>query len=191
MDSRGHGRSSRDETPYSYELMASDVIGLMDYLQLKKASIVGWSDGGILALMLAIHYPTRVNKIFVQAANTDPSMILDISQSDVFNSYLERVEEEYIHFSPTPDDFDDFLDAVVTMWTTQPQITEEQLQSISAHTWIVVGDHDEAINREDTYYMARTIPYAGLLIQPEVSHFSMIQDPEQYTEDVVQLLKMK
>ena len=50
MDSRGHGRSSFDETPISYEVMASDVLGLMDHLGLEKADIVGWSDGAIIGL---------------------------------------------------------------------------------------------------------------------------------------------
>jgi pimeloyl-ACP methyl ester carboxylesterase len=54
MDSRGHGRSSRDERPFGYELMASDVIGLMDYLKIQKAAIVGWSDGAIIGLVIAI-----------------------------------------------------------------------------------------------------------------------------------------
>lgn len=59
MDSRGHGRSTRNEQPYSYDLMASDLVGLMDYLKIKKAAIVGWSDGAILGLDIAIN-PIRI-----------------------------------------------------------------------------------------------------------------------------------
>ena len=73
MDSRGHGRSSFDETPISYELMASDVLGLMDHLGIDKASIVGWSDGGIIGLELAIHHPERLNKVVAYGANFDPT----------------------------------------------------------------------------------------------------------------------
>jgi pimeloyl-ACP methyl ester carboxylesterase len=54
MDSRGHGRTTRDARPYGYDLMADDVIALMDGLKIRKADIVGWSDGGIIGLDLAI-----------------------------------------------------------------------------------------------------------------------------------------
>lgn len=60
MDSRGHGRSTRDSRPYGYDLMADDVVALMDVLKVPKADIVGWSDGGILGLDLAMRYPDRV-----------------------------------------------------------------------------------------------------------------------------------
>src|SRR6266853_6524439 len=63
MDSRGHGRSTRDPRPYGYDLMADDVVALMDVLKVPKADIVGWSDGAILGLDLAMRYPHRVGKI--------------------------------------------------------------------------------------------------------------------------------
>ena len=72
MDSRGHGRSTRNDEPYGYDLMASDVIALMDYLKIKKAAVVGWSDGAILGLDIAIHHPERLTKLFAFAANSDP-----------------------------------------------------------------------------------------------------------------------
>src|SRR6516162_1063173 len=84
MDSRGHGRSTRDERPYGYDLMASDVLGLMDFLKLPKAAIVGWSDGAILGLDIAIHHPQRLTKLFAFAANSDPSGVADIAHSPVF-----------------------------------------------------------------------------------------------------------
>ena len=59
IDSRGHGHSTRDEQPYSYELMASDVLAVMDHLQLEKAAFVGWSDGACTALVLARNAASR------------------------------------------------------------------------------------------------------------------------------------
>lgn len=70
MDSRGHGRSTRDDRPYGYDLMADDVVALLDYLGVKRAAIVGWSDGAILGLDLALRYPSRVSKVFAFAANS-------------------------------------------------------------------------------------------------------------------------
>src|SRR6202022_1079499 len=60
IDSRGHGRSTRDARPYTYELMASDVLAVMDVLHLKRAGLVGWSDGACSALVLAAKAPSRV-----------------------------------------------------------------------------------------------------------------------------------
>lgn len=95
MDSRGHGRSSRDATPYGYDLMASDVLALMDYLKIPKAAIVGWSDGAIIGLDIAMTHPERLTKLFAFAANSDPSGVADISASKVFNDYIARAGEEY------------------------------------------------------------------------------------------------
>jgi pimeloyl-ACP methyl ester carboxylesterase len=189
VDSRGHGRSTHDERPYGYDLMASDVLGLMDFLKLPKAAVVGWSDGAILGLDIAIHHPERLSKLFAFAANSDPSGVADITQSTVFNAYIARAEKEYQVLSPTPDQYKSFVDQISKMWETEPHFTAEQLRVITVPTWIVDADHDEAIKRENTEFMANAIPNAGLLIQPAVSHFSFLQDPRQFTNDVLHFLR--
>ena len=73
MDSRGHGRSTRDERPFSCELLATDVLALMDALHLKTPGLVGWSDGACTALILAKKNPSRVAGVFFFACNMDPS----------------------------------------------------------------------------------------------------------------------
>src|SRR3981189_3467955 len=70
MDSRGHGRSTRDARPYGYDLMADDIVALMDSLKIGRADIVGWSDGGILGIDLAMRHKDKVGKVFAFAANT-------------------------------------------------------------------------------------------------------------------------
>jgi pimeloyl-ACP methyl ester carboxylesterase len=189
MDSRGHGRSTRDDRPYGYDLMASDVLGLMDFLKLPRAAIVGWSDGAILGLDIAIHHPERLTRLFAFAANSDPSGVADIAQSPVFNAYIARAEKEYAALSPTPDQYKSFFAQISKMWETQPNFTAEQLHGITVPVWIVDADHDEAIKRENTEFMAGAIPNAGLLIQPWVSHFSFLQDPPQFTHDVLHFLE--
>ncbi len=189
MDSRGHGRSTRNDQPYGYDLMASDVVALMDYLKIKKAAVVGWSDGAILGLDIAIHHPERLTKLFAFAANSDPSGVADISKSPVFNAYIARAEKEYEKLSATPTQYNAFLDQIGKMWATQPNFTKEQLNAITTPTWIVDADHDEAIKRENTEFMAAQIPGAGLLLQPEVSHFSFLQDRDQFNRDVLHFLE--
>lgn len=188
MESRGHGRSSRDQEPYGYDLMASDVVGLLDHLKIRKAAIVGWSDGAIIGLDIAMKHPERVTKLFAFAANSDPSGVADIASSDVFNAYIARAGEEYKRLSPTPTEYKSFVAEITKMWESQPKWTASDLAAIKVPTWIVDGDHDEAIKRENTEFMAASIPGAGLLIQPEVSHFSFLQDPEQFNDDVLRFL---
>jgi len=189
MDSRGHGRSTRNEEPYGYDLMEGDVVALMDFLKIKKAAIVGWSDGAILGLDLAMRHPERVSKLFAFAANSDPSGVADIAQSPVFNAFIARAEKEYEKLSPTPTEYQAFLAQITRMWETQPNWTAADLQRIAIPTWIVDADHDEAIKRENTLFMAAQIPNAGLLLQPAVSHFSFIQDPDQFSADVLHFLQ--
>ncbi len=189
MDSRGHGRSTRNEQPYGYDLMAADVIGLMDYLKIPKAVIVGWSDGAIIGLDIAMHHPERVSKLFAFAANSDPSGVADIAKSPVFNAFIARAEKEYEKLSPTPHQYQTFLAQITKMWETQPNWTAADLSRITVPTWIVDADHDEAIKRTNTEFMAASIPNAGLLLQPQVSHFSFLQDPEQFTTDVLHFLQ--
>jgi pimeloyl-ACP methyl ester carboxylesterase len=188
MDSRGHGRSTRNKQPYGYDLMASDVLGLMDYLKIRQAAIVGWSDGAIIGLDIAMHHPDRVSKLFAFAANSDPSGVADISNNPVFKAFIVRAGKEYEHLSPTPTQYDAFVDQITKMWATQPHWTAADLEKIRVPTWIVDADHDEAIKRENTEFMAAHIPGAGLLIQPEVSHFSFLQDPQQFNGDVLHFL---
>jgi pimeloyl-ACP methyl ester carboxylesterase len=189
MDSRGHGRSTRNAEPYGYDLMAADVLGLMDFLKIPKAAIVGWSDGAILGLDIAMHHPERVSKLFAFAANSDPNGVADIAHSPVFNAYIARAEKEYRKLSPTPGGYQDFLAQITKMWETQPNWNAADLQRVAVPTWIVDADHDEAIKRDNTEFMAANIPDAGLLLQPAVSHFSFLQDPAQFTADLLHFLQ--
>ncbi len=189
MDSRGHGRSTRDARPYGYDLMADDVVGLMDVLKLPKADIVGWSDGAILGLDLAIRYSNRVSKVFAFAANTVPSGVNDdVEKNPTFGAFIKRARQEYEKYSATPREYDLFLEQISKMWASEPNWTDAQLKAITAPVLVVDGDHDEAIKREHTEYIAATIPGAGLLILPNASHFAFLQDPDLFSYAVLHFL---
>ena len=68
-ESRGHGRSTRRAEPFGYDLMASDYLALLDYLKIARVVLVGWSDGGIIGLDIAMKNPERLSNRFAQAAN--------------------------------------------------------------------------------------------------------------------------
>lgn len=192
VDSRGHGRSTRDAKPFGYDLMADDVIALLDKLKIKKADIVGWSDGAILGLDLAIRYPDRVGKIFAFAANTVTSGVKEgVEKNPTFAAYIERAGKEYGKLSATPKEYDAFVTQISQMWSSQPSWTEAQLKTIKAPVLVVDGDHDEAIKREHTEYIAATIPGAGLLILPNASHFAFLQDPALFNAALLTFLDGK
>jgi len=189
MDSRGHGRSTRSEAPYSYHLMAEEVIGLLDALKMQRVNVVGWSDGGIIGLDLALNHPDRLDRLFAFGANADVSGAKDgLDKNPVFAAYLQRVPGEYRSLSPTPDQWDSFSAAMLKMWETQPSFTAAQLRSINVPTTIADGEYDEAVRREHTEYMASTIPGARLVILPHVSHFAMLQNPAEFDAAVLAFL---
>ena len=189
MDSRGHGRSTRDARPYGYNLMADDVVGLMDVLKLPKADIIGWSDGAILGLDLAIRHSNRVGKIFAFAANTMTSGVKDdVEKNPTFAAFIQRAKQEYERYSSTPREYDSFYEQISKMWASEPNWTDGQLAAITAQVQVADGDHDEAIKREHTEYIATTIPHAGLLLLPNASHFAFLQDPDFFNYAVLHFL---
>lgn len=191
MDSRGHGRSTRDAKPYGYDLMASDVIGLLDFLKIKKVALVGWSDGAIIGLDIAMHHPERLSKLFAFAANYDTSGVADATNNQVVDAYIARAGEEYAKLSSTPTEYKSFVDQITHMWSTQPHWTKADFAKIKTPTWIVDGDHDEMVKTDQPRTMADWMPEAGLLIEPDVSHFAFIQAPQQFNADVERFLKTR
>jgi pimeloyl-ACP methyl ester carboxylesterase len=188
IDSRGHGRSTWNGGPITYSLMASDVIALMDALQIPQAALVGWSDGAIIGLDIAIHHPDRLTRLFAFGANSNVSGVKSAEGSATFAAYDRRVREEYHQLSPAPTELDTFYDYMQKMWDSEPDFSDAQLRSISVPTWIVDGDRDEIIRREDTDRMARLIPGARELILSRTSHFAFLQDPKQFNEALLHFL---
>lgn len=180
-DSRGHGRSTRDAQPYGYDLMASDYVALLDHLKVDKVDLVGWSDGGIIGLDIAMKHPERLNRLFAHAANittdgVDPS----VAEDSVFGAYIGKMAGDYAKMSPTPDQFDAFVAQISEMWATQPNWADADVAAITVPTTVVLGEHDEAITRAHTDKIAGLIPGATEVILPGTSHFAMLQDPAAY-----------
>jgi Predicted hydrolases or acyltransferases (alpha/beta hydrolase superfamily) len=188
IDSRGHGRSTRDIRPYSYELMASDVLAVMDTLNIEKAALVGWSDGACTALVLASNDPARAAGVFFFACNMDPSGTKEIEFGPTLQRCFSRHVQDYKQLSETPDQFDAFSEAVGLMQRTQPNYSEQELAQISVPVAIVQSEQDEFIKREHAEYLARSIPHAEFVLLPGVSHFAPLQRPEQFNAALLAFL---
>jgi pimeloyl-ACP methyl ester carboxylesterase len=169
VDSRGHGRSTRDARPYRYELMASDVLAVMDTLQLERAALVGWSDGACVAMVLG---------------STKP-----FAPTPVIERCFSRQAKDYAQLSSTPDDFEAFVGAVSTMMKTEPNYSADDLALIDVPVAIVQSEHDEFIKPEHADYLARSIPGAELILLPGVSHFAPLQRPAQFNRAMLDFLR--
>jgi len=188
IDSRGHGRSTRDARPFSYELMASDVLAVMDTLHLEKVSLVGWSDGACTALVLAAKAPSRTASVFFFACNMDPTGVKPFEATPTLNRCFARHTKDYAELSATPEHFKDFVAAVTLMQQTQPNYSAHDLAKISVPVVIVQSEHDEFIRSEHAAYLARSIPNAELVVLNGVSHFAPLQRPEQFNTAILAFL---
>jgi len=189
MDSRGHGRSTRDARPFSYELMASDVLAVMDATKLAKAALVGWSDGACTALVLAHRAPHRVSSVFYFACNMDPSGVKsDIEPSERLQRCWSRHSADYARLSATPGDFKQFAAAVQLMQRTQPNFSRQDLGEIRVPVAVVQSEDDEFITQEHATYLSRSIPDAELVWLHAVSHFAPLQRPDLFNRAICTFL---
>ncbi len=188
-DSRGHGRSTMSDQQIGYALMASDVLALLDYLEIDAVNLLGWSDGGIIGLDIAINHPDRLIKLVAYGANYVPSGVRsDVGDNARFNEYVEMAAGDYVRLSPNPDGFDAFLENIGNMWATEPNYTAEQLNSITVPTLILDGLLEEAIYPEHALEMASLIPTADLLLMGGVGHFAMWEATDEFNDIVLDYL---
>ena len=188
IDSRGHGHSTRDDKPFAYQRLATDVLAIMDHLAIDKAHFVGWSDGACTALILADHHPERVAGVFYFACNMDPSGALPFVPTPVIDNCLSRHKADYAALSATPDAFDDFMQAVGAMQGSQPDYSAAQLAGIDTPVTVAHSTGDEFIRPEHAAYLAATIPGARLVTLEGVTHFAPLQRPELFNAAILDFL---
>ncbi len=190
LDTRGHGRSTTSTLPYSYALLAEDVIALLDELQVDKVDIVGWSDGGTVGYQLGLAAPARVNRLLAFGANATLDGLKEgYGLTPTFQAYIARAEVEYRALSPNPGDFAAFLDAISAMWASETVQSVPMLSAITFPVTVMIAEHDEALKMTHVEAIAEAIPNADLVVLPNVSHFALIQAPEQFDKAVVLILE--
>jgi pimeloyl-ACP methyl ester carboxylesterase len=188
-DSRGHGRSTRSKDAFGYTLMADDYLALLDHLHVDRTALVGWSDGGIIGLDIAIRHPDRLSRLFAFAANYVPDGLKEtVGDDPTFNAYIAQASEAYAKLSPTPDEFGVFVDQISQMWANEPNYTKDQIRGILVPTVVFDGEHDEAIKPEHTAEIAALIPGSQLVIMKDASHFAMWQKPDEFNATVLDFL---
>jgi pimeloyl-ACP methyl ester carboxylesterase len=173
IEQMGHGRTADlMDRPFHYHNMAEDTVELTRQLGIETFSVIGYSDGGIIGLDIAIHHPERVTKLVVTGANcsTDGYTAENLEWVRSFDPNAEPVSDAYARLSPDgADHWPILLGRLKPMWMVEPSLTREQLQSIEAPTLIIVGDGD-IVTPEHAVEMFRTIPGAQLCVVPHAGH---------------------
>lgn len=172
MDSRDHGKSGDSPGPLTYEAMAGDLAALLEELKAEPAYVLGWSDGGIEALILGMKHPAKVSKIAAMAANLNPSdaalypEVIALAQGmlEEQNKATPRNEREY---------------KVTSMLLVEPHIDVAALGAIQAPTLILSGDTD-LIRLEHTLDIFEHIPNAELCVFPGSTHAIPFDDPATF-----------
>jgi pimeloyl-ACP methyl ester carboxylesterase len=178
VDSRAQGKSEDMQDSLSFEMMADDFDALLDKLHLDSCNLLGWSDGGINGLLLAIRYPDKVKRLAITGANLWPDSTA-ISGADYLwgLNYYDTLGK----IPQTPEV--SHSRKLVKLDLFEPHITRDQLQQIKCPVLVIGGDHD-IILPEHTIYIYKSIPNAFLWILPNSSHATLIDYKEQFNEVV-------
>lgn len=186
IDARAQGQSSRGTLPLSYELFADDAIAVLDQLGVRAAHVVGHSDGGIVALLLARDHASRVLSIVAGGANLTPEGVID--EWDTPGSVRGNLAwASWVEGADVPQEVDATLvpsaDATRTsaellqLMLDEPHIEAASLAAIRCPACVLVGEHD-CIAREETEAIAAAIPHARLVTVPKVGHSIPRQAPD-------------
>jgi pimeloyl-ACP methyl ester carboxylesterase len=181
MDSRDHGRSSDSAATLTYEKMADDLAALIDHLGLGAVDLLGWSDGGIEALLLGMRHPAKVKKLAVMAANLNPNG-LHPGAIAVFQDVLAGLPAD---LDSTPAQRRERKTAELVLH--EPNIPPEALAAIVAPTLVIAGDHD-VIREGHTVEIFKHLTNAQLAILPNATHFVPFDDPAAFNAVVERFL---
>jgi len=184
-DSRGHGKTGLGKEKLTYEQMAEDANALLESLNLKGVYVLGWSDGGIIGLLLAMHHPDKVDKLAIMGANLNPQGAYKWATDWV--AAQEKQLDELIAKKDTSQPwkvYQQYLDLL----GQQPNIPVESLKQISAPTLVMAADKD-VIRDEHTLEIFHGLPKAELCIFPGATHMIPREDPRVFNETVDRFFK--
>jgi len=190
VDSRGHGHSGLGDSELSYSQLASDVLALMDALHLTKVDIVGWSDGGNTALVLAHRWPERVERLVAISANYDPSGLTDDAQADAArasNPLTHWLTRWWTDAGPGTGELER---RIKRMWLSEPRLTAKDLTAIRCPVLVIVGGRD-VIRREHAEAMAQLIPTARLEVMADGGHSLPVTHPGWINSEIGRFLGVR
>ena len=179
---RGHGRTPDVEGPITYENMAEDTIAFMEAAGLESAHLAGWSDGALVALIVALRRPDLVRKLVLigqyvnlDGAREEGKQLLDSFTAETFPPMFRQM---YAAVSPDgPEHFGVVFAKLLPLWRGDPGIALDALAEVTAPTLVLAGD-DDVLTIEHAAAVARALPDAQLAIVPGASHALPMEKPE-------------
>ena len=180
LDTRGHGASPRGSAPFTIRQFAEDLRAFMDERGIDSAHILGFSDGGNIALSFALKYPQRVKKLILNGANLDPLGVkLHVQIPIVLGYHLARL---FAGKRPEARRRMELLGLMVN----EPHFAPQDLRKLELPALVIAGDRD-MIREKHTRLIADSLPNARLAIL-KGNHFIANQIPEEFNRVVAEFL---
>jgi pimeloyl-ACP methyl ester carboxylesterase len=182
VDTRGQGKSTDMTTgQLSYDLFANDMKQLLDSLHIKKANILGWSDGGNTGLIMAIKYPGYVHKLAIMGANLFPTT--NAVPDTVWNEVRKGIAE----YQKATDAHSKEEVRLFTMLLNEPHLTFDDIKKIQVPVLVMAGEHDLILEKH-TRAIASAIPKSKLVIFKGATHYAPVEIPKEFNKKVLQFM---
>jgi pimeloyl-ACP methyl ester carboxylesterase len=191
----GHGHTADTAEPFSFSTMAAYTVDFIETLRLGATNLVGWSDGAIIALQVAISRPDLIKRLvpvsgLFNAKSQSPQDLNWIRSltPESFRESASQLVRRYDEISPDgPAHFPVVLEKTKWLWLNEPNIAKEELAKISAPTLVMVGDRD-SIPIQHTLELFRSIRGAQLCIVPGTTHFLLSEKPDTVSRAILDFL---
>ena len=182
MDTRGQGQSTGGDGELNFLVFAADLLALMDHLQIAKAHLLGFSDGGNLALTFALAHPERVQSLILNGANLEPGGVKLSTQLPIVLGYgCCRLLSPFSHKARQNG-------AVLGLMVNHPHIPSQALAALTMPALVIVGERDMIRDRH-SQLIARSLPNAQFVRIPGGDHFCAAKCPEVFNHAVLSFLQ--
>ena len=181
IDTRGHGKTPRGTMPFTIRQFADDLLGFMDEHKIVKTHLLGFSDGGNIAMVFAMQYPERVNRLILNGANLSADGVKRTTQIPIEIGY--KIARKFSDKSDSARKKSELLGLMVN----EPNVTPEKLTEIKAKTMVVAGTRD-MIREEHTRLITEHIPGAKLKFI-KGNHFIASKRPKEFNRAVLEFLR--
>ena len=181
IDTRGHGKTPRGNAPFTIRQFADDLLNFMDSHHIAKAHLLGFSDGGNIAMIFALKYPDRVDRLILNGANLDAKGVKSSVQIPIEMGY--RIARLFAKKRESARLNAEMLGLMVN----DPNVLPAELAGIQAKTLVIAGTRD-MIKEKHTRLIARSIPDAQLVFI-QGNHFIANKCPQEFNQAVLEFLR--
>jgi pimeloyl-ACP methyl ester carboxylesterase len=177
FDQQGHGRTPDVDRPFSFQQSADDAVALLHYLKIDKADFLGYSNGGHIAIQIALSHPESVRRLIIESAmvsreGSDASF-WDSFHSAKLDTMPTELRQAYLAEAPHPENLQSFFDKSVQRMLNFKGWSPDEIRSIQATTLVLLGDRD-IVRPEHAVEMFRLLPHAQLAILPNTDHMQIV-----------------